>query len=219
MKTISKVMSLILVIIFMNAVATAQEKTAVPDKKTQKEITKDIEKNSKTEAKKWKKEGYTNPIGTPSLEMQFKKSFTYQSENLESGHPKYIIGTGNATGETASAAKMQAMQAAKLSIADQISSEVALLVNSIISNQQINMEEAASVTKTMTDSKSLVAQTLGRTITLVEATKPVGKNINYNLVLAYDYVTAKDVAKDILRKQLEQDSKLMKETIDKVTNF
>jgi hypothetical protein len=92
-------------------------------------------------------------------------------------------------------------------------------VNSIISNQQINTEEAASVTKTMTDSKSLVAQTLGRTITLVEATKTVGKNISYNVVMAYDYVTAKDVAKDILRKQLEQDTKLMKETIDKVTNF
>jgi len=212
-------MSLILVIIFMNAVATAQEKSVVPDKKTQKATTKEIEKNAKTDAKKWKKDGYTNPIGTPTLEMQFKKSWTYQSEYLESGHPKYIIGAAQVTGETATAAKMQAIQAAKLNIAEQISSEVALLVNSIISNQQINQEEAASVTKTMTDSKSLVAQTLGRTITLVEATKTVGKNISYNIVMAYDYVTAKDVAKDILRKQLEQDSKLMKETIDKVTNF
>ena len=167
MKTISKMMSLILVIIFMNAVATAQEKSVVPDKKTQKATTKEIEKNAKTDAKKWKKDGYTNPIGTPTLEMQFKKSWTYQSEYLESGHPKYIIGAAQVTGETATAAKMQAIQAAKLNIAEQISSEVALLVNSIISNQQINQEEAASVTKTMTDSKSLVAQTLGRTITLL----------------------------------------------------
>ncbi len=219
MKTLSNLMSAILVIMIMTVAAYAQDKNIQPDKKLNKQENKDIEKNAKAEAKKWEKDGYTNPIGTQPLEMQFKKAWKMQSEQLEDGQSKYIVETGSATGETAAAAKMQAVQSARLSIAENISSEVAMLVNNIISNAGINTEDATSVTKTMSKSKSLVAQSLGRTITLVEATKSEGKNINYNVRLAYDFNTAKEVAKNILRKKLEEDTKLMKETIDMVTDF
>ncbi len=219
MKTLSNLMSVILVIMIMTVAANAQDKNVQPDKKQNKQEIKDIEKNAKTEAKKWKKDGYTNPIGTQPLEMQFEKAWKMQAEQLEDGQSKYIVETGSATGETAAAAKMQAVQSARLSIAENISSEVAMLVNNIISNAGINTEDATSVTKTMSKSKSLVAQSLGRTITLVEATKSEGKNVNYNVRLAYDFNTAKEIAKNILRKKLEEDTKLMKETINMVTDF
>lgn len=219
MKTLSNLISMILILVIMTVAANAQDNKKQPDKKQQKEQNSKIEKNAKADAKKFIKEGYTNPIGTQTLEMQFDRAWKMESELYEDGHPKYIIETGSAVGETQSAAKIQAFQSAKMTIAGNISSQVAELTKNNFSNAQLNSEEAASVTQTLSTSQTLVAQSLGRTITLVEAIKPIGKNIEYSVRLAYDFNEAKIIAKNIIRKKLEEDTKLLQDRIDKLINF
>jgi len=219
MKTLTNLMSMILILVIIGVTVNAQETKNQPTKKQQKEQAEKIEKGAKADAKRFKKEGYTNPIGTQPLDMQFERAWKMESELLDDGHPKYIVEIGSAVAETQSAAKVQAFQSAKMTIAGNISSQVGELAKNNFSNAQLNSEEATSVTKTIATSQTLVAQSLGRIITLVEATRPVGKNIEYNVRLAYDFNEAKTIAKNILRKQLEEDAKLMQEKIDKIINF
>jgi hypothetical protein len=48
--------------------------------------------------------------------------------------------------ETQTAAKLQATETAKLELAGQINTQVAALIENSIANQQLNTEEAASIT-------------------------------------------------------------------------
>ena len=202
MKTLSKLMALIFTLTIIAGSATAQEKTTRSDKKAQKKETQQLAKTAKEEAARWLKQGYTNPIGNPTLEMQFEKAWSMINEKLENGHPRYITENGSATGETQAAAKMQAYQSAKLTIAEDISSQVADLIKNNFDNAGINTQEANSVTQTVSTSQTMISQELGRVITFVEAIKPVGKNMDYNVLLGYDFNEAKEIAKKVIQKKL-----------------
>ncbi len=77
------------------------------------------------------------------------------------------MATGNSIGETQTAAKLQAMETAKLELAGQINTQIAALIENSIANQQLNNEEAASVTKTVAASKNLIAQEIGQLLPMV----------------------------------------------------
>ena len=91
-----------------------------------------------------------------------------QMEYDESMYPKYIMGDAMSVGENYDAAKMQAYELAKLNLAEQIQTEVTAIVDQSLANQQLPAEDAASVTKTLMESKSLISQSIGRTVTVME---------------------------------------------------
>ena len=111
------------------------------------------------------------------------------------------------------------METAKLELAGQINTQVAALIENSIANQQLNNEEAASVTKTVAASKNLIAQEIGLIIPMVEMYKKIGKNVEVNLRLAYNMATAFDVAKKVIRKSLEEETKIAHEKLDKLMKF
>jgi len=129
------------------------------------------------------------------------------------------MATGNSVAETQTAAKLQAMETAKLELAGQINTQVAALIENSIANQQLNNEEAASVTKTVAASKNLIAQEIGLIIPMVEMYKKIGKNVEVNLRLAYNMATAFDVAKKVIRKSLEEETKIAHDKLEKLMNF
>jgi len=142
-----------------------------------------------------------------------------QYETNDKNESKYIMATGNSVAETQTAAKLQAMETAKLELAGQINTQVAALIENSIANQQLNNEEAASVTKTVAASKNLIAQEIGLIIPMVEMYKKIGKNVEVNLRLAYNMATAFDVAKKVIRKSLEEETKIAHDKLDKLTKF
>ena len=129
------------------------------------------------------------------------------------------MATGNSVGETQTAAKLQAMETAKLEMAGQISTQIAALIENSIANKQLNNEEAASVTKTVAASKNLIAQELGQVIPMVEIYKKIGKNVEANVRLAYNSATAFDVAKKVIRKSLEEETKIAHEKLENLMKF
>jgi hypothetical protein len=214
MKTLVKIGCLILLaIIISNPLAAQSEKT--PEKKLKEKASRQARK----EARKYTRDDYYIAPGALPLEKQLENAWLKQYENDDKGFPRYIVESGNSVAETQTAAKLQANETAKLNIAGAITTNVAALIENNIANMQLNNEDAASVTKTVAAAKNLIAQELGRTLPLVEIYKKIGKNVEADIRLAYDYQNAMEQAKKIIRKQLEEETKILQDKLDGLMKF
>ncbi|RLD76179.1 MAG: hypothetical protein DRJ15_15825 [Bacteroidetes bacterium] len=214
MKT-SKIILALTMVFFIGTIAMAQQ----TDKELKKEIGKKAEKKARKEAKKLKKQGYYVAPGALPMDKQLEKAWMKQYEEDDKGYPEYFVATGISVGETQAAAKLQANEVAKLELAGQISSNIAALIENSIANQQLNNEDAASVTKTVAASKNLIAQELGRVLTLVEFYKDIDKNIEANVRLGYSYEMAMEAGKNVIRKSLEEETELAHEQLEELMNW
>jgi hypothetical protein len=214
MKNLIKIGCVILLaVIISNPLAAQSEKTP------QQQLKEKASKQARKEAKKYKKEGFYVAPGALPLDKQLENAWLKQYEKDDKGFPRYIVESGNSVAETQTAAKLQANETAKLNIAGAITTSVAALIENNIANMQLNNEDAASVTKTVAAAKNLIAQELGRTLPLVEIYKKIGKNVEADIRLAYDYANAMETAKKVIRKQLEDETKILKDKLDGLMKF
>ncbi len=121
--------------------------------------------------------------------------------------------------KSAFAAKLQATEAAKLDLAGTIANNVAALIENNIANNQLNTEEAASVTKTVAASKNIIAQELRRIIPLVEMYRDISKNREANVRIAYNSEMAMEMAKRVIRKSLEEETEILQDKLEKLMQF
>jgi hypothetical protein len=203
-----------LVLVFGFKVSNAQS-----NKELKKEIKDKAVREARKEAKSFKKDGYYVAPGALPMAKQIEKAWMKQYEDDESGFPMYIVASGNSVAETQAAAKIQATELAKLELAGTISTQVAALIENSVANQQLNNEDAASVTKTIAASKSIIAQELGRIITLFEIYRKVDKNIETNVRIAYNSEMAKEAVKKVVRKKLEDETEIAHDKLEKLMNF
>ncbi|MCH5307544.1 MAG: hypothetical protein J1E37_05635 [Prevotella sp.] len=162
-------------------------------------------KTARKEAKNMKKEGWQTAPGALPIEKQLDKSYLMQYEYGEDMYPKYIMGEGMSIGGNYDAAKMQALELAKQNLAGQIQTEVTALIENTVANEQLSGEEAESVTRSVLAAKNLISQSLGRTIPVVEVYRTLSnKNKEVLVRIAYSGDAAKKVAKEAVRKELEQ---------------
>ena len=185
--------------------------------KEQQKERKEIYKSSKTqlnekaskaarkEAKEMKKEGWQTAPGALPIEKQLDKSYMMQYEYDVDMYPKYIMGEAMSVGGNYDAAKMQALELAKQNLAGQIQTEVTALIENTVANEQLSGEEAESVTRSIMAAKNLISQSLGRTIPVVEVYRTLSnKNKEVLVRIAYSGDAAKKIAKEAVRKELEQ---------------
>lgn len=174
-------------------------------------------KAAKKEAKRLQKEGWQSAPGALPLEKQLDKSYMMQMEYDESMYPKYLMGEAMSIGENYDGAKMQALELAKQNLAAQVQTEVSALVDNSVATQQLAMEEAVTVTKSIMASKSLIVQSIGRTITVVECYRTLkNKNKEVLVRIAYNGEMAKLAAKNAIRQSLENESEELHKKLDNV---
>jgi len=193
--------------------------SAQTTKDTKKQISEKSVKKARQEAKKYTNDGFYVAPGALPLDKQLENAWMKQYETDDKGLPKYIVESGNSVAESQTAAKLQATETAKLNLAGAITTSVAALIENNIANMQLNNADAASVTKTVAGAKNLIAQELGRTLPLVEIYKKIGKNIEADVRLAYDYQNAIESAKKVIRKQLEEETKGIQDKLDGIMKF
>ncbi len=215
MKTTIKLIVAATFFFFATNVLMAQQS----EKQLKKDVSSKAMKSARKDAKSYKKQGYYVAPGALAIDKQLENAWMKQYEVGEKGEPKYIVATGNSVAETQTAAKLQATETAKLELAGQISTQIAALIENSIANQQLNNEDAASITKTVAASKNLIAQELGRILPLVEMYKKIGTNVEANVRLAYNTETAYEVAKKVIRKSLEEETKIAHEKLENLMNF
>jgi hypothetical protein len=189
------------------------------DKQLKKQLKSRAIRQARKEAKKLKKQGYYLAPGEAPLDKTLELAWKYKLQMDDDGYPKYIFANGIVVAETQTAAKVQAYETAKLELAGKIATNTAALIKSNIVNQQLNAEEAASITKIVAVAKNMIAQKIGRVITLVELYKKVGKGIEVNIRIAYNSEIAYEIAKNVIRKKLEEETDLLQEELDKITKF
>lgn len=182
-------------------------------RKERKEITKSSKsqlnekatKAARKEANTLKKAGWQNAPGALPIEKQLDKSYLMQYEYDEEMYPKYIMAEAMSIGGNYDAAKMQAVELAKQNLAGQIQTEVTALIENTVANAQLQGEEAESITRSVMAAKNLISQSLGRTIPVVEVYRTLqNKNKEVLVRIAYSGDAAKKVAKEAIRKDLEQ---------------
>lgn len=105
-------------------------------------LNKKVSKAAKKAAKTMKKEGWLVTPGALPVDKQLNRSFTMQMEYDETLFPKYIMAEAMSIGETYDAAKMQAIELAKLNLAEQIQTEITALIENSVANNQLSQEEA-----------------------------------------------------------------------------
>lgn len=224
MRTIRFVLTLVLVMTF--TVSFAQlTKEQIKERKEIKKVSKaelgeKATKTARKAAKRLAKEGWTTTPGALPLEKQLDKSYLMQMEYDENMFPKYLMGEAMSIGENYDAARLQAMELAKQSLAGQIQTEVTALIENTLNNKQLAAEEAASVTQIISAGKNLISQSIGRVLTVVEMYRVLGnKNKEVSLRIAYNAEMAKQAAKKAVRQELEKKGDDLHKKLDELLGW
>lgn len=197
----------------------AKERDALV-KYSKAELNQKASKAARKEAKRMMKEGWTTTPGALPLEKQMDKSYMMQYEYDENMFPKYIMGEAMSIGENYDAAKMQALELAKQNLAGQIQTEVTALIENTVANKQLAKEQAASISQSVMSSKNLISQSIGRTITVIEAYRVIsGGNKEVLTRIAYNSQMAKEAAKKAIREDLEKKGDDLHKQLDELLGW
>lgn len=224
MRTIRLVLTLVLVMTFTVSFAQLTKEQIKERKEIKKaskaELGEKATKTARKAAKRLAKEGWTTTPGALPLEKQLDKSYLMQMEYDENMFPKYLMGEAMSIGENYDAARLQAMELAKQSLAGQIQTEVTALIENTVSNKQLAAEEAASVTQIISAGKNLISQSIGRVLTVVEMYRVLGnKNKEVSLRIAYNAEMAKQAAKKAVRQELEKKGDDLHKKLDELLGW
>lgn len=224
MRTIRFVLTLVLVMTFNVSFAQLTKEQIKERKEIKKaskaELGEKATKTARKAAKRLAKEGWKVTPGALPLEKQLDKSYLMQMEYDENMFPKYLMGEAMSIGENYDAARLQAMELAKQSLAGQIQTEVTALIENTVSNKQLAAEEAASVTQIISAGKNLISQSIGRVLTVVEMYRVLGnKNKEVSLRIAYNAEMAKQAAKKAVRQELEKKGDDLHKKLDELLGW
>ena len=172
-------------------------------KASKEQLNQRSSKAARKEAKALAKQGWMVAPGALPLEKQLERSYTMEYEINDDLTPKYIMGAAMSIGEHYDAARKQALQLAVEDLASKIVNEVTILVENSVANKQLTNEQAASITQTLSESKGLVSQRIGRTVVVTEAYR-VKENTNKEVMIriAYSSQQALDAAKEVARQEM-----------------
>lgn len=184
------------------------------------ELSARVDKTTKKEAKRLKKEGWVVSPGALPMEKQLERSYLMEFEFDENLFPKYIMANAQSIGENYDAAKTAATSLAITNLAGQIQTEVTALIENTVGNQQMAAEDAASIVETVMASKNLISQSIGRVITVVECYRVLGnKNREVMVRIAYNSEMAKQAVKQAVREELKKKGENLHEQLDKALGF
>lgn len=190
------------------------------DKYNKEQRDQKASKDARKQAKILKKEGWKVPAGSLPLEKQLDRLYAMQYEVDENFFPKFIKGEAQSVGGNYDAAKMQAVNLAKIELAGNISTEVAALVESKVANKQLEANEAVSTTESVMGAKNIIAQSIGQTIVGLEVYRELNnKNKEVRIVILYNATMAKAAAKKAIKEDLEQKGDKLVEQLDQMLGF
>ena len=223
--------ALFLLTAFASIDADAQMKSRRELKKARKDLIKKVKdkalKQARKEAKRLgKEEGWRVFPGDMPLEKALEKSWMYQYEEKPSSDgsmgPAYIWATGNGVAKTKSAAKMQAIELAKVELAGQLKTHVAALTTSNIANAQLSGVDAETEQLIVQSAKNITSATLTqlKPIVVLYRSKIPRKELKKNnkqqltpgtvevqAMLYYDMYQADFQTRDAIKKELKEKMK------------
>lgn len=172
-------------------------------KHSKKQLKKKSTKTARQEAKQLKEEGWKNAPGTLPLDKQLDNSYAMQQEYNNNFESKYLMGHASSVARTYDAARMQAMELAKMELASLIETTISSETENAITNKQLSTEEAISIVEMVQRTKSQFTQKLGRVITVMEIYRDTKTGKEVMVRVAYDTNKSKKEAIEAIRNQLD----------------
>ena len=172
-------------------------------KQSKKQLKKRATKTARQEAKQFKKEGWKTAPGTIPMEKQLDKSYAIQQQYNGNFESAYLMGQAISVARTYDAARIQAMELAKMELAGLIESTISTETENAITNRQLSTEEAVSIVEMVQKSKSQVLQRLGKVIMVMELYRDTKTGKEVLVRIAYDTNKSKKEAIEAIRSQLD----------------
>ena len=213
MKTIRLITTLLLMAMTVSMSAQSESVKQQKLRRTRAELKDEASRLAQKEAKRLIKEDWQVSPGALPLERQLDRSYMYQEDFDDEMNPRYFIGEGRSVAENFSAAHIQAQELARLDIAGKmIGSEATALVDNLVANKMLAADQAASVTTTMMENKTVYSQKLGRLQVVFEVNRTLknnNKEVMVRLVTKADGI--REMAKEAVRAELERQGVKMSE--------
>lgn len=164
--------------------------------------TRQQKKDAKKEAKRLTKEGYLT-MGLP-LQRQLEDYYVKMSQADDEGMPIWLEASSQAIGNSYSTAQMEAVNVAKVRLAQQVRTTVMSQAKVDLANASLSSDEAASITKALEKSTLLVGEKLNRVVAAQQYYR-VLKNKNYevHVVLLYSAKAMRDMILQDARQTLQ----------------
>lgn len=179
------------------------KKRKAMSKLTRKQVSDNVWKQSKKQAKIWKKEGWKASPGAPSLEQQMNDALMYQYE-LDGDFPRYIVGRSSAVAGTFALARKQAIARARVDIASSIQTEVTELLEDSEMNTEMSASEVESAGRMLATGQQFVQQTLGRTTVVFEAFRERSGKVEVMVNVGYDGRAARSTVLKLFEKESDE---------------
>lgn len=168
-----------------------------------------VSKAARKQAKEMKKEGWKVAPGQLPLEQQLERASLFQNMFEDDGlTPKYVSGDASSVAENYDAGKMQALELALVNLTNSIETNITKIVESNRGNSQMGADNAASVVKTLSETKSYITKRIGQTTPVIEVYRELqNSNVVVRVQTFYSMDDARKIAKEIIREKLEQEGK------------
>ncbi len=196
-------------------------------------------KQARKEAKRLEKEeGWRVFPGAMPLDKSLEKVWMHQYEEKPAADgtmgPAYIWASGNGVAKTKSAAKMQAIELAKVDLAGQLKTQVAALTTSNIANAQLSGVDAETEQSIVQTAKSMTAATLTKTQPLLVLfrskipRKELRKNniqqltpgtVEVQVMMFYDLYQADFQTRDAIKEELKDKLKDNQDELKKIMDL
>ncbi|MDD6777530.1 MAG: hypothetical protein PUD91_00650 [Bacteroidales bacterium] len=171
-------------------------------------LTKKEKKAAEKEAKKLEKAGWSVPMGAMAMELQIMRATCFAKEVTPQGEAKYAIGHSTTAGESYNAARLQALEMARVDAAQQLETELAGEMTTSFGNEE--GAEIASLVSSAGGFRSLVSQKLSQSITVTEIQREQSGLKEVQVSVAVDREQVKKAAKNAIREKLrERGSKII----------
>jgi hypothetical protein len=204
----------VLVMFSLSMGVSAQNALQKKVKENKAALKEKASKDAKKEAKRLQKEGWTVSPGGLPLEKQVDRLYMFLEDYDDDMEPVYVDGEGRSIAENFAAAQIQATELARMNIASKISSEATGIVDNMVANKMLADDQAASITTTLVENKSIFSQKLGRVQTPLTVTRELkNKNKEVMVRMVTKVSSIKEIAKEAVRAELEKEGKELSEEL------
>jgi hypothetical protein len=186
-------------------------------KETRKLLNDKAGKLARKQGKSLIKEGWKESPGSLPISKQLDNSYMRISELDNEGYPAWYTSNAKATANTSAAAKLSAMELAKLDLAGQLGSNITGLVENSVSNNQLTESEANSIQKVISASNNVISASLGRVLVFTEFYKKMNEsNIQCAVTIGTNAKLAEQSAKKAIKKKLQEETDVVREKLDRL---
>ncbi|MDD3773547.1 MAG: hypothetical protein PHC38_12965, partial [Weeksellaceae bacterium] len=154
-----------------------------------------------------------------AIEFQLRRSYQFEFDVDESGHPNYVISAGSAIGGIQNVAALHALSDATINAAVKIENTLFGLIESDYSNKLYTREEFNSLSEMKGSFSQLLSRKLSNAIPLATFVKDHGQHYEVQLRIAYSRQEMINEVQNVFREMMRNENKALRQKMERITGI